>query len=406
MKILFVHNAYQQAGGEDAVVRAEVALLRRNGHTVRTYWRSNVELNDAGAARAGCAALWSRRAAQDVENMCVLFEPDVLHVHNTFFVISPSVYWVAARRRIPVVQTLHNFRLLCPQGTFLRNGKVCEDCVGKQPWRAVTRSCYRGSALQSSLLAGVTSGHAAIGTYRHKVTRYIALSAFARARFIAGGLPADRIRIKPNFVDAAAMPAQDRSRRGGLFVGRLSVEKGIVTLLEAMRMLDGGGIRIAGAGPCADAVTAQAGGACLGLLGSDEVAAQMRSAAFLVLPSIGHEQMPMTVLEAFAHGLPVIASRLGALPDIVRDGVTGLLVEPGNAADLAAKIGWARTHPERLQAMGDAARAEYESKYTASNNYHLLMDIYEDAIAAACGKGHATQGATDPGYLDRRPGVG
>ncbi|MGJ7917618.1 glycosyltransferase family 4 protein [Massilia sp. LXY-6] len=406
MRILFVHNAYQQAGGEDAVVRAEVALLRRHGHEVRTYWRSNDELLDAGHARAGLSAIWSRRTAQDIENICALFAPDVIHVHNTFFVVSPSVYWAAARYGAALVQTLHNFRLLCPQGTFLRNGKVCEDCLNKKPWRAVTRRCYRGSALQSSLLAGVTSAHAMIGTYRRQVTRYIALSGFARGRFIEGGLPAASIRIKPNFVNVSVAPGRNTARRGGLFVGRLSVEKGIEVLLDAMRILDDADIRIVGDGPCAGAVATQVGDAHLGLLASDEVAAQMRSAAFLVLPSTGHEQMPMTVLEAFAHGLPVIASRLGAMADIVRDGVTGLLAEPGNPADLAAKIDWARAHPERLQAMGEAARADYESKYTASINYQLLMDIYEDAIAATRGRGHPAQGRKNPRYLDRCLGLG
>jgi len=399
MKILLIHNAYRQAGGEDAVVRAETGLLRSRGHEVLAYGRSNDELQGRPILQAGMEAFWSRQAAADIDAMCASFRPDVVHVHNTFLVISPAVYWTAARRHIPVVQTLHNFRLLCPQGTFLREGKVCEDCLNRLPWRAVARSCYRGSASQSSLLAGLLTGHGWLGTYRHKITRFIALSAFSRARFITGGLPAAKMRVKPNFVEAA-QPPQWEGRGGGLFVGRLSEEKGIGTLLEAIRLLERNPVSVAGGGPGADEVAAQLGDRYLGVLAHDEVVSRMRAAAFLVLPSIGHEQMPMTVLEAFANGLPVIASRLGALADIVQHGRTGLLARPGDAGHLASLIAWADTHPREMEDMGRTARAEWESKYTASINYNILVDIYEDAIAAARGRGRATQRETCPRYLD------
>lgn len=399
MKILLIHNAYQQAGGEDAVVRAETALLRSRGHEVLAYERSNDELQGRPMLQAGIQAVWSRQAADDIDAMCASFRPEVVHVHNTFLVISPAVYWAAARRNIPVVQTLHNFRLLCPQGTFLRNGKVCEDCLNRLPWRAAARSCYRESALQSSLLAGLLTGHGWLGTYRNKITRFIALSAFSRARFIAGGLPAAKMRVKPNFVEADQAPLWE-GRGGGLFVGRLSEEKGIGTLLEAIRLLGRNPVSVVGGGPGADEVAAQLGDRYLGVLNRNEVEARMRGAAFLVLPSIGHEQMPMTVLEAFANGLPVIASRLGALADIVQHGRTGLLARPGDAGNLASMIAWADTHPQEMEDMGRAARAEWESKYTASINYNILVDIYEDAIAAARGRGRATQRETCPRYLD------
>lgn len=383
MKILLIHNSYQYFGGEDMVVRAEMALLRRNGHAVQLYTRSNSELHQLPAARAAMAAIsavWSRHAAAEVDEICEEFEPDVIHVHNTFLVISPSIFWVAARRGIALVQTLHNFRLLCPQGTFLRNGAVCEDCLNRKLWRPVIRKCYRGSALQSSMLAGMLTAHACLGTYRNKVTRYIALSAFSRARFIEGGLPAEKFRIKPNFVDADRLPEWD-SRDGGLFVGRLSKEKGIETLLEAIRICNDSRFRVIGDGPYEHALASCLGKRYLGFLPADKVRNEMHASAFLVLPSIGHEQMPMTVLEAFACGLPVIASRRGALAEIVQDGVTGLLIEPANASDLAEKIQWAQKHPASMEAMGRAARAEYEMKYTGCKNYQLLMDIYNDAIA-------------------------
>jgi glycosyltransferase involved in cell wall biosynthesis len=398
MKILLVHNAYQQAGGEDVVVCAETALLRSRGHEVLPYRRSNDELRGRPVLLSCMDAVWSRKAVADVDAMCASFRPDVVHVHNTFHMISPAIYWAAARRHIPVVQTLHNFRLLCPQGTFLRQGKVCEDCLNRRPWRAVVHNCYRGSALQSSLLAGLLTGHVWLGTYRHKITRFIALSAFSRARFIAGGLPAEKMRVKPNFVESTQAPSW--GGRGGLFVGRLSEEKGIGILLEAVRLLGRSPVSVAGCGPGADEVAAQFGERYLGRLEREGVLEKMRAAAFLVLPSIGYEQMPMTVLEAFANGRPVIASRLGALAEIIEHGKTGLLARPGNAAELASLIAWADTHPKEMEHMGRAARAEWESKYTPSINYNLLVDIYEDAIAAGRGRGHATLRETCPRYLD------
>jgi glycosyltransferase involved in cell wall biosynthesis len=384
MRILFIHNAYQHFGGEDVVVGAEIGLVRSHGHPAELYKRHNDELHHLSPAQAAVSAIWSRRTANEVSAVCKAFNPDLIHVHNTFPLISPSVYSVASRSNIPVVQTLHNFRFLCPQGTFFRNGVPCEDCLGRVPWRAVVHKCYRGSAPQSAVLAGLLSAHRTAGTYQNKVTRYIALSAFSRARFIAGGLPAQKITIKPNFVESDMRPSWS-NRQGGLFVGRLSPEKGIALLLEAVRIGGFTKIDIIGAGPSAAAVAERFGEHYLGFLPATEITQRMRSAAYLLLPSMAHEQMPMTMLEAFSCGLPVIASRVGALADLVEDGKTGLLVNPGDAADLAAKIAWAEAHPNQMQAMGRAARADYEAKYTAPINYKMLVDIYEDAIAAVRG---------------------
>jgi len=388
MKILFVHNAYQNFGGEDAVVNSEIALLQAHGHEVELYKRHNDELHHLSSASAAVTTIWSRRSVDDINTVCDALRPDLIHVHNTFPLISPSIYWTASRNGIPVVQTLHNFRFLCPQGTFLRNGTICEDCLGKSPWRAVVRKCYRGSAPQSAVMVSMLGAHRTAGTYRNKVTRYIALSVFSRDRFIKGGLPAEQLRIKPNFVESGIQPDW-RDRHGGLFVGRLSNEKGIETLLEAVRIGANTDIEVIGCGPFEEAVAKCFEARYLGFLARDAIMNRMRSAAFLVVPSVCYEQLPTTILEAFSNGLPVVASRLGALIDIVQDGVTGLLFNPGDAADLAAKIAWANAHPEEMRKMGRAARAEYEAKYTPSINYQMLMEIYEGAIAAAHRERHA-----------------
>lgn len=379
MKILIAHNAYQHRGGEDAVVEAEVALLRSHGHAVEIYRQHNDALNHMSRAAAAVSTIWSQRSANEVEELCKKFVPEVIHVHNTFPLISPSLYWTAARMHIPVVQTLHNFRLLCPQAIFLRDGKICEDCIGKVPWRSVTRKCYRDSAMQSAVITSMLTTHRAIGTYRERITRYIALNRFARSKYIEGGLPAERIRIKPNFVPSAALPSWQK-RRGGLYVGRLSSEKGLDVLADAMKLAEHVPVEVIGSGPLEALATRSFGDRYLGYRSLDDIMARMGAAQFMVLPSICYENSPRTIVEAFSCGLPVIASRLGALVDIVRDGVTGLLFNPGDAADLADKITWAAAHPEQMARMGRAARAEYDAEYTPDRNYEMLMDIYEDAI--------------------------
>jgi glycosyltransferase involved in cell wall biosynthesis len=285
---------------------------------------------------------------------------------------------------VPVVQTLHNFRLMCLNALFLREGKVCEDCMGQLPWRGVARACYRGSHTASAALAGMLTLHRGLGTYRNKVARYIALNEFCRGKFIEGGLPAERVVVKPNFVDFEAPELSPRA--GLLFVGRLSVEKGVTTLAAAMALAPTVQLRVAGDGPEAGLLDGVAGVTRLGSLPGEAVRTEMSRAAALVVPSIWYENFPRTIVEAFACGLSVIASRIGALADIVTDGETGLLFEPGNPHDLADKLAWAQAHPEQMAAMGRNARAQYEAEFSADVNYRRLMEIYDGALAENGGK--------------------
>lgn len=384
MKILVVHNAYQHKGGEDSVLEAEVALLTSRGHVVEHFSRHNDAISAMPKAHVALQTFWSAPAAKDFEAQLRAFRPDVVHVHNTFPLISPAVYWVADRLGVPVVQTLHNFRLFCPQAMFLRNGKVCEDCLGKLPWRGAVRGCYRESRAQSTVLAGMVSLHRGLGTWRNKVTRYVALNEFCRNKFIEGGLPAERIVIKPNFVDFS--PPFPVDRKGFLYVGRLSMEKGIDTLVTAAGRVDGADVRVAGTGPEAGLLAGASNIAALGSLSGDQVREAMAGAMALVLPSIWYENFPRTLVEAFGCGLPVIASRIGALAELVEDKVTGLLFEPGDAASLAEAMRWALAHPVEMAAMGRAARAHYEANFTADRNYQQLLAIYVEAIAETQGR--------------------
>jgi glycosyltransferase involved in cell wall biosynthesis len=378
LRVLIAHNAYQQKGGEDGVVASESALLSSRGVDVAVYSRHNDDIEGMSRLALVGQTIWSSRTEADIAKWVADFRPDVIHAHNTFPLISPSLYVAADKAGVPVVQTLHNFRLFCPQAMLLRDGKVCEDCLGKSPLRGVMRGCYRGSKMQSAVIGGMQVLHRALGTYRNKVTRYIALNEFCRNKFIQGGLPAERIVVKPNFVD---FPVPEiMPRRGLLFVGRLSEEKGVKTLVQAVTLLPNPDLSVAGDGPESHLLEGVKGITRLGSLGNVAVRHKMNSAVALVLPSIWYENFPRTIVEAFACGLPVIASRIGALADLMREGETGLLFEPGNSRDLADKMNWALAHPERMMEMGRKARTQYEAEFSAEVNYRMLMDIYEGVL--------------------------
>lgn len=379
-RVLVVHNRYQLPGGEDAVVEAELALLRERGHAIEVYVRDNRELQHMRALDAFGQTLWARRSERELGALVAAFRPDVMHVHNTFALVSASAYWAAARAAVPVVQTLHNFRLMCVQAMLLRDGRVCEDCVGRLPWRGALRACYHGSRVQSAGIAAMLGLHRALGTYRDRVTRYVALTEFCRRKFVEGGLPDEKVVVKPNFV--ADAPYADAPRRGGLFVGRLSPEKGIDTLLAALDTVPGIMLDVVGAGPEERRVAAHPRVRLLGWRPASEVRERMARAAYLIMPSLWYENFPRTLVEAFAAGLPVIASRLGALRELVSHGFTGLLFEPGSACELARHLAWAETFPERLRRMGRQARSQYEAEFTPEVNYGRLIAIYDDAIAA------------------------
>jgi glycosyltransferase involved in cell wall biosynthesis len=384
MKILITHNSYQQQGGEDTAVNAEIKLLRDHRHDIMVYRRHNSEIHNMTRTSTALSTIWSQQVVNDVGRLCEQFQPDLIHSHNSFPLISPSIYWAASRHRIPVVQTLHNFRLLCPQAMFLRDGHVCEDCLGKIPWRAVTRKCYHDSTLRSAVTASMLTAHQAIGTFREKVSAYIALNHFCRDKFIAGGLPAKKIHIKPNFVESIRTPDW-RARKDALFVGRLSSEKGLDSLIDATRRLQASTndsryrsyLKVIGTGPLEAPVTAAFQNNYLGYLPRSSVYSMMQSSLFMIAPSTCYETFGLAAVEAFSCGLPVIASRHGGLAELVKDGVTGLLFRPGDANDLAEKIAWALANPDEMLKMGRAAYEEYLHKYTPEHNYRILIDIYE-----------------------------
>ena len=381
MRVLIVHNHYQQAGGEDTVVANEHALLKKHGWETRLWSVSNDAIAGPWSKiTAAARASYSRPARDELARVIAEFAPSVVHAHNFFPLLSPSVYDACSAAGVAVVQTLHNYRTICAGALLLRDGVSCEDCIQGSPYQGALHGCYRGSRIGSLAVARMIATHRRRGTWSHKVDRFIALSVFSKSRFIAGGLPADRIAIKPNFTEDRVVvgPA---TRTGALYVGRLSAEKGIGTMLRAW---DGTKVplRVVGDGPLRQLVknAVRPGIVALGRKTPAEVAAEMAQAAFLVLPSNWPENFPVTIVEAFCQGLPVIATRIASLAEIIEDGATGLLFTQQDPDDLMAKVQWAYQHPQAMRVMGTNARKVYEQRYSPCVNFAQLVEIYEAAI--------------------------
>jgi glycosyltransferase involved in cell wall biosynthesis len=391
MRILSIHNSYQIRGGEDVCSESEQRLLREQGHHVDTYEENNDRISTLNTANVALRTIWSKESYKIVKHRLQQSNYDLIHIQNFFPLISPSVYYAARSQGVPVVQTLHNYRLLCPNALFFRDGRVCEDCMGKPiPYPGILHHCYRESQSASAGVAAMLAVHRTLNTWTKMVDLYIALTQFARQKFIEGGLPPEKIVVKPNFVHPDLGIG---SGDGGyaLFVGRLSVEKGLDTLLTAWKQLDNPlPLKIVGDGPLADEVM-QATQRLpkvewLGRKPMSEVHELMGKAMFLIFPSKWYETFGRVAVEAFAKGTPVIAANIGAIAELVDSGRTGLHFRPGDSEDLAARVEWALTHPTELALMRQEARAEFEAKYTAAKNYQKLMEIYDKARTAAASK--------------------
>lgn len=388
MRVLLAHNFYRSTApsGEDTVYREERALLERNGVEVIPYERQSDELDTASMltlARSALHASWSDKVARELTTLISRTRPDVAHFHNTFPLISPSAYAACAAAGVPVVQTLHNYRLICPGAMLYRDGVPCEDCVGTSLLPALRHRCYRDSLPATASVVNMLWSNRRRGTYSSLVQRYVALTEFARERFIAGGLPAGRIEVKPNALTA---PPPAGLGQGGyvLYVGRLSVEKGLHTLLDAWRRLPDIRLKLAGDGPIRPQLEQQArrdgvNVEFLGRLERSRVAELLGEAQFAVVPSQWFEGFPMVVVEAFACGTPVVASRLGSLAEIVREGLTGRLFTPGDPEALAAAVRAMLDAPDALREMRRHAREEFEVRYSAAASFQALMEIYQRA---------------------------
>jgi len=389
-RILMIHNYYQShaPSGEDGVFREDEKLLRSKGHKVKLFTRHSDAIKNFSPLRKMALTwqiTWSRESYKAIEQLIRLEKPDIVHVCNTFPLISPSIYYACRKYKIPVVQTVQNYRIFCASGILFRENSVCEECMEHGSIRAIKYGCYRNSRLQTFPIVFMHQIHRLLGTWMNYIDVYVAATEFSRQKLIQGGLPTERVAVKPNFFLSMPEPSYSYGDYA-VFFGRLSVEKGVRTLLSAWNQLHDLPLKIVGDGALKEeiisAINTQNGSSIefLGFRTHDQCLDLLKNATFIVMPSEWYEGFPMTIREAFASGKPVVASRMGAMAEIVNDGKTGLLFEPGNPNDLATKVRWLAEHKEIVVQMGKSARAEFETKYTAEKNYEILMNIYKMAI--------------------------
>ena len=390
MKVLIIHNRYRTSApsGEDGAVRNEVQMLRGRGLDVITFERCNDDLDEStlrAKVKIAANTIWSQRSRSELRGVLRQVRPNVVHVHNTFSMLSPSVYGACKNAGVPVVQTLHNFRFFCPAALFLRDGKPCEDCLDRSLLQSVRHRCYRDSLSATAVLATMLAVHRTIGTYSHHIDRYIALTQFARGKVLKGGIAEDKLVVKPNF-----LPNPPPAAAGGggyvLYIGRLLEGKGTETLLRAWRELPSIRLKIIGDGALRAPLEGMARRENLnvefaGRQDRDVVLDALGKAELLVVPSECYEGFPLVVAESFACGTPILASRIGSLDELVEEGVTGAKFAAGDAQALAASVRRLLADQISLRRMRAAARAYFDAHLTEEQNFTQLMNIYSGVIA-------------------------
>jgi glycosyltransferase involved in cell wall biosynthesis len=375
MRVLVLHSRYLSgaSSGENRVVEDEVRLLRQAGHRIST-WTPSLD-GQTRTPAAAARSIWSRSGRGTALRTALAERIDAVHAHNLFPNLSPAVL----RTGRPTVMTLHNFRLACLSATFLRNGRICEDCLGRRPWRGVVHGCYRRSRPQSAVIATSLTLHHAIGTFDH-VTLYAAVSEFVKHKLVEHGFDPDRIRVRRNF----SWPAERRAGAGDYFLalGRLSVEKGLEPIVSNWRRATP--LVVVGDGPERSRLESLAspGVRFCGAVTAEEVPALLRDARALLVPSTCYEGSPRVIVEALAAGVPVIASRIGGLPEHVDDEVSGLLVEPGNDDAWREAVGQLEDD-ETSERLGTAAYTAWQERFSPDVGLRSLVALYEEAIALA-----------------------
>ncbi len=384
IKVLLCHNYYQLPGGEDRVFEDEARMLEQRGHEVVRFIRSNDAIDHMSSLEIARRTLWNRDIYAELRDLIRRERPSLMHCTNTFPLISPAAYYAARKEHVPVIQSLQNYRLMCPGALLMRDGKVCEDCVGKSvAWPAILHGCYRGSRLGSACVTTMLASHRLAGTWRKAVDRYVVLTEFGRRKFLEAGFEKAKISVKPNFAEQTPpLGAGD----GGyfVFVGRLAPEKGIETLLDAWSKFSGK-LKILGDGPLAGMVEKAASQndsiQWLGQQAGDVVQQMVGNATALVVPSTWYEGLPKTIIEAFSVGTPIIASDLGAMSEVLEHKKTGALFQPGSSDELLKALQWMAESPERAKSMRTEVREVFEQRYTADRNYEILIAIYRQVLS-------------------------
>jgi glycosyltransferase involved in cell wall biosynthesis len=387
MRILSVHNQFRQYAGSDIVAAADEKLFAQHAE-VASYTRNSNEVGAAGTlekVQLGIDTLYSRRTVREITELAVRFRPDIAYVHNVFPLISPSLYHVLHRLRIPSVHIIHDFRLWCPNSRFYVNNKTCQRCLMGNYWPAVTQRCVQGSTAYSALYAGSLYLNGKLG-FKDKIGGYICLTEFARDLLLQSQIPEEKIHVCPNHIDLANYRPQYGDGKYVLYLGGLYRDKGVMTVAKAFAKLPHIPLKFVGAGDAEqelrDFIASHqlTNMELVGFKGGAEKAEYLRNSMFTIVASHCYETFGLVVLEAFASGKPVIASAIGSLPYIVRPQETGLLFEPQNSDELAEKVQWLYERPEQIDRMGRKGRAIVEQKYDSSFRYAALRNIFEDVI--------------------------
>ncbi len=395
-RILQVHNFYQIPGGEDVVVRNEKRLLEEHGHKVYTYYRTNKELSERGILGKlllPFTAVYSFRTVREVKRLIKENRIDIVHVHNTLTMVSPSVFYAAFQCNVPVVQTLHNFRMLCPAGSFFRNNVICEECVGGGLKCAIKHKCYRNSTLQTIVSAMILKIHRALGTYRK--VNFICLTEFNKNKLLEsldsenvsknrGVVDASRVYIKPNFTFAEGITPSDSqdTEEYFLFAGRVEALKGVDIAIKAFEKIPDKLLYIAGTGPMMEEMQAYVqehqieNVKFLGYLQKEAMTERFYHAKAVIMTSQCYEAFAMTIAEAYSYGVPVIAGRVGNMDGMVKEGQTGVKFQYDSADDLAQKVREFETLD--IKVLKENAREFYQKRLRPEDNYQKLIAIYED----------------------------
>jgi glycosyltransferase involved in cell wall biosynthesis len=385
MKVMQVHNFYRSSApsGEDEVVRSERDLLRAHGVQVFEFERHNDDYAGglASQIRASLSNVWSERSRQALAQVLCQHRPDIVHVHNTFPQISVAAYEACKDVGVPVVQTLHNFRMFCANGLLSRDGQACEKCLTSGVFPGIVHGCYRQSRVATLGISLSALVHRPLQTHARRVQRFIALTEFARQKFIAAGIPADRIGVRGN-----SLPSDPGAGSGSggyaLYVGRLSEEKGLQIAVDAWSAHSALELRVVGDGPMEQELRARARGKPIRFMGRQtraEVAPLMSEAAMLIIPSLCYEGFPRVFVESLAAGTPVVASRLGGLAEIVREQVDGLLFEPGDAQSLRAAVEALWRDTTLRESMRNRARERFTAEYSPPRAFESLLREYTAA---------------------------
>lgn len=384
MKIVLIHNFYQQFGGEDAVALAEQRLLEQHAEEVVVYSRHNDDIKSYGVTakvKFGLETVFSQRTNQEIRELIQRWKPDVAYVHNVFPLISPALYHALYALGVPTVQVVHDFRFLCPNGWFYTQGRICERCKSGQYWNAVRYRCYRGSYLLSALYAATIGGNRLAGIL-DKITAFICLTEFAKQKLLEVRIPEEKIFIRPNFLDATTTTPTPGKGHSVVYLGRLSAEKGVWTLVRAFEQLPEVSLKIVGTGPLEAALKDYVRERNLtnvhfvGFKQGEEKWAVLQDSMCTIVPSEWYENFPVVVLEAYAAGKPVIGSNLGSLPYIIEKDRSGLLFEAGNSADLTDKVRELLRSPAKRADMGNYARTLVDNKYSPQQSYQTLKAIF------------------------------